>query len=159
MMCDAFVLDTMGVMRNQISKMVFWAAAFYLGLGLLSGLFYREWTRGTEHGGLGATQLSVTHTHALTLGFIVMLIVLLLNLSLGLESKAFSWFFWVYNIGVFGTWATLFVRGFTTTLGQDLGGALSGIAGLTHILVSIGLVILMVIVGQRLKASGAITGR
>lgn len=146
-------------MKKQISKMVFWAAAFYLGLGLLSGLFYREWTRGTEYGGLGNTQLSVTHTHALTLGFIVMMIVLLLNLTLGLESKAFTWFFWVYNIGVFGTWVTLFTRGFTTTLGHDLGGALSGIAGLAHILVSIGLVILMVIVGKRLQASDAAAKR
>lgn len=137
--------------KQKVTLNVFWAAAFYLGLGLLSGLFYREWTRGTEYGGLGGTQLSVTHTHALTLGFIVMLLVLLLNLNLDLSSRAFTWFFWVYNVGVFVTWLTLFIRGFTTTLGQNLGGALSGIAGLAHILVSIGLIILMVVIYRRIK--------
>lgn len=98
-----------------------------------------------------STQLGTTHTHMLVLGFIMMLIVLLLDRTLGLTSKLFVWFFWIYNLGVMVTWGAMMTRGISTVQGGDLGAALSGIAW--HILLSIALVMLMVLVGKRITAA------
>lgn len=140
-------------MRLDTARMSFWAAAVYLALGLLSGLFTREFTRGSVFEAFGSTQLGVTHTHMLVLGFIMMLIVLLLDRSFDLSSKLFTWFFWVYNAGVLITWAAMFARGLSTVQGQDFGAALSGIAGVGHILLATGLTVLLVTVGKRLSKS------
>ena len=140
-------------MRISASRMSFWAASIYLALGLISGLFTREFTRGTEFESFGSTQLGVTHTHMLVLGFIMMLIVLLLDRSFDLSSRMFSWFFWVYNVGVLGTWGAMFTRGVTTIQGNDLGAALSGVAGLGHMLVAAALILLMVMIGKKLPQS------
>ena len=64
-------------MRATATRLSFWAASVYLALGLLSGLFTREFTRGGEFESFSSTQLGTTHTHMLVLGFIMMLIVLL----------------------------------------------------------------------------------
>ena len=126
-------------MRATATRLSFWAASVYLALGLLSGLFTREFTRGGEFESFSSTQLGTTHTHMLVLGFIMMLIVLLLDRTLGLTSKLFAWFFWIYNLGVKVTWGAMMTRGISTVQGGDLGAALSGIAGLGHILLSIAL--------------------
>ena len=131
-------------MRATPTRLSFWAASVYLALGLLSGLFTREFTRGGEFESFSSTQLGTTHTHMLVLGFIMMLIVLLLDRTLGLTSKLFVWFFWIYNLGVMVTWGAMMTRGISTVQGGDLGAALSGIAGLGHILLSIALVMPMV---------------
>lgn len=140
-------------MRISASRMSFWAASTYLGLGLASGLFTREFTRGSQYESFGSTQLGVTHTHMLVLGFIMMLIVLLLDRTLDLSSRLFSWFFWVYNVGVVTTWGAMMTRGTSTILANDMGAALSGIAGLGHILLTVALILLMVLVGKRLQGN------
>ena len=53
------------------------AAHVYMVLGLLSGVFYREFTRFNDF--TGKTQLSVVHTHVLALGMLAFLIVLALD--------------------------------------------------------------------------------
>ena len=63
-----------------------------MAIGVLSGLFYREYTKGKSFDGF--TQLSVVHTHLLTLGFIVLLLVLILEKLFALSaSRLFGWFF------------------------------------------------------------------
>lgn len=75
-------------------KRLFYAAFIYMVPGVLSGLFYREFTKANNFN--GETQLSVGHTHLLTLGFIVLLIVLILEKIFVLsKSPLFSWFFWI----------------------------------------------------------------
>ena len=61
-------------------RKLFYAATAYLVLGLASGLYYREFTKSNDYTAAdGFTQLSVLHTHLLTLGVIVLLIVLVLE--------------------------------------------------------------------------------
>lgn len=50
-------------------KKLYLSAAAWTGVGLASGLFYREFTKSLRFE--GATQLSVAHIHALALGMIV----------------------------------------------------------------------------------------
>ncbi len=136
-------------------KKLFYAATVYLVLGLAAGLYYREFTKANDYTAAdGFTQLSVVHTHVLTLGVIVLLIVLALEKVFALsKSKAFTWFFWVYNLGLLVTVSTLTINGTLHILGQETSKALEGISGSGHILLTVGLVMLFVALGKRLNAS------
>lgn len=124
-------------------KKLFYAAFAYLIVGLLAGLYYRELTKGTAFESGGDTQLSVAHTHLLVLGFIVMLLALVLDKAFGLSrSRLFPWFFWLYNAGVVVTTGLLVWHGTLTVLGEEAGAMISGIAGLGHIFLTAGTILL-----------------
>ncbi len=131
-------------------KKLFYAAFTYMVIGVLSGLFYREFTKGKDFS--GATQLSVVHTHLLTLGFIVLLIVLILEKLFSLsKSRLFGWFFWTYNAGLVLTAAIMVVHGMLQVNGStDVSAAIPGIAGLGHIFLSAGMVFLFLALRARL---------
>ncbi len=119
-------------------------------VGVLSGFFYRAYTKGKTFE--GATQLSVVHTHLLTLGFIVLLIVLILEKLFALSrSRLFSWFFWTYNAGLVLTAGIMVVHGILQVDGTtDVSAAVPGIAGLGHILLTVGMVLLFLALRTRL---------
>lgn len=133
-------------------KKLFYSAFAYMVIGVLSGLFYREFTKTKDF--TGFTQLSVVHTHLLTLGFIVLLIVLILEKLFALsESRLFNWFFWTYNAGLVLTAAIMVVHGVLQVNGTtDVSAAIPGIAGLGHILLSVGMVLLFLALRTRLFA-------
>ena len=122
----------------------------YLATGLGSGLAYREITKAQDFDGF--TQLALVHTHILTLGVMVMLTVLVLEKVFTLSrSKAFSWFFWVYNIGLVITSTTMVINGILQINGDESSKAIAGISGSGHILLTIGLILLMVALGKRVR--------
>lgn len=136
---------------------LFYAAFAYMIVGVASGLFFREFTKANDFPAGEFTQLGLAHTHLLTLGFIVLLIVLALEKIFGLSrSKLFNWFFWVYNAGVVVTSAMLIWHGSLTVLGQEAGGMISGIAGLGHILLTAGMVLFFLALRRALVLDGAI---
>ena len=138
---------------------LFYAAFAYMGIGVLSGLFYREFTKANDFPSGEFTQLGLAHTHLLTLGFIVLLIVLALEKLFQLsQSKLFSWFFWIYNAGVVLTSATLIWHGTLTVLGEESSAMIAGIAGIGHILLTIGMVLLFLALGSRIKVAKVNTG-
>ncbi|PRZ40506.1 uncharacterized protein DUF2871 [Antricoccus suffuscus] len=119
-------------------KKNYYAALTYMVLGLVAGLYYREFTKARDF--TGDTQLSVMHTHLLALGMLVFLIVLALDKLFDLSrTKSFNLFFWFYNAGLVVTVAMMFVHGTMDVLGKDVSGAVPGIAGLGHILLTVGL--------------------
>ncbi len=122
------------------------ASFAYMLAGVASGLFYREFTKinGFPEGQF--TQLGLAHTHLLTLGFIVLLIVLVLErvFTISRSPKLFAWFFWLYNAGVILTSAMLVWHGSLTVLGQESTKMIAGIAGLGHMLVTAGMIVLFV---------------
>ncbi|MGP5090677.1 DUF2871 domain-containing protein [Brachybacterium tyrofermentans] len=126
----------------------------YIILGLASGLFYREFTKATDNLGTH-TQLNTLHTHLLVLGMVMFLVVLALDAVFSLSGRrSFSVFYWTYNIGLVVTVATQAVRGFLTLDGQDpatTSAAIPGIAGLGHMLLTVGLVALFVAVRAGIK--------
>lgn len=130
---------------------LFVAAFTYMAVGVASGLFYREFTKAHDFPAGKFTQLGLAHTHLLTLGFIVLLIVLMLEKQFRLsDSKLFGWFFWVYNAGVVLTSATLIWHGSLTVMGKDSSAMISGIAGLGHIFLTAGMVLLFLALGKGL---------
>ncbi|GLI28942.1 hypothetical protein ARHIZOSPH14_31840 [Agromyces rhizosphaerae] len=130
-------------------RRLFTASFVYLVAGLLSGLFYREFTKLNGFPAGESTQLGLAHTHLLTLGFLVLLVVLVLERMFGLSrSRLFGWFLWTYNAGVVLTAAMLVWHGSLTVLGEQAGPMIAGIAGLGHMLLTAGLVLLMTALGR-----------
>ncbi|BDZ66350.1 DUF2871 domain-containing protein [Agromyces mangrovi Wang et al. 2018] len=130
-------------------RRLFTASFAYLIAGVLSGLFYREFTKLNGFPEGESTQLGLAHTHLLTLGFLVLLVVLVLERLFALSrSRLFGWFFWTYNAGVLLTSAVLILHGSLTVLGEESGAMIAGIAGLGHMLLTTGLVLLMSALGR-----------
>ncbi|MEU6263347.1 DUF2871 domain-containing protein [Saccharopolyspora shandongensis] len=120
-------------------KKLYWSALVYMVLGLAAGLYYREFTKVLDF--TGDTQLSVLHTHLLALGMLFFLLVLALDKAFALSgNKLFTLFFWFYNSGLVLTAAMMLVHGTLTVLGKESSAAISGIAGLGHILITLGLI-------------------
>ena len=139
---------------------LFYAAFAYMLVGVASGLFYREFTKLNDFPEGEFTQLGLAHTHLLTLGFIVLLIVLVLEKVFTLSrSKLFGWFFWVYNVGVIVTSAMLIWHGSLTVLGEESGAMIAGIAGMGHILLTAGMILLFLALGTALRADARVGGR
>ena len=127
-----------------------------MAVGVASGLFYREFTKAYDFPSGEFTQLGLVHTHLLTLGFIVLLIVLLLEKQFRLsDSKLFGWFFWTYNAGVVLTSGMMIWHGSLTVMGKESNAMISGIAGLGHIFLTIGMVLLFLALGKGIKRDQA----
>ncbi|GAB0104873.1 DUF2871 domain-containing protein [Nocardia sp. JMUB6875] len=119
-----------------VMKQIYYAATIYTVLGLLSGLFYRDYTK--SHDFTGKTELAVTHTHLLTLGTLFFLIVLVLEKQFTLSSqRLFGWFFWTYNVGVLWAVACMTAIGMRTVQGRTESNLLAHLSGGAHILLTI----------------------
>ena len=130
-------------------KKLYYASFTYMVIGVLSGLFYREFTKANDFPEGQFTQLGLVHTHLLTLGFIVLLIVLLLEkvFALSRNRKPFEWFFWLYNAGVVLTAAMMVWHGMLTVLGEESTNMIAGIAGLGHIFLTVAMVLFFIVLG------------
>lgn len=107
-------------------------------LALVSGVFYREFTK--YNGFEGRTPLGFTHVHLFVLGAMFLLLVGLLNDKWNLSQyRSFQWFERLYYIGLPFMVIMFYVRGIFVVLGTDLSrgasAAISGIAGLSHMMV------------------------
>lgn len=116
-------------------------------MGLVCGVYFREFTK--IMGFTGITTLSKAHPHLLMLGTILFLIVSLFSERLILEKeKTFTLFMRIYNIGLPLTVLMMLIRGTLQVLGtplsKGLNASISGIAGIGHILLGVGLILLIV---------------
>lgn len=136
-------------------KTYFRFAAFYATLALVGGVFFREFTKFNHYTGI--TSLRALHTHAFMLGMFFFLILLMLNQHFQLtKSSKHKQFLIIYNIGLLLTYTMLCVRGIpqvlNITLSKGANAAISGIAGIGHILLGVGLLFLFLILKERLKS-------
>lgn len=127
---------------------------FYSILGLLLGAFYREFTKVYDF--KERTVLGGLHTHVIVLGALFFLIVLLLEKSFELtKSNKFNLFFITYNIGLLLTVIMMAVRGCAEVLNLELSTAanasISGIAGIGHIVITIGYIFFFLVLINRLN--------
>ncbi len=134
-------------------------AFLYMLLGVASGLFFREFTKLNDFPDGAWTQLSVVHTHLLVLGFIVILLVLVLEklFALSTQRKMYSWFLWTYNTGVVLTAGMLTVHGMLTITGHESSAMISGIAGLGHMLLTAGMILLFIMLRRTVTVTQAAT--
>ena len=119
-------------------------ALVYAVAAMVCGVFYREFTKAYEF--TGVTALGKVHTHLFMLGMTVFLLFALFDAKLNLQkSKLYLPFMIIYNAGIGIASALMIARGVTQVVAANLGagadGALSGIAGLGHILTAAGLIL------------------
>lgn len=119
----------------------------YAVAALICGVFYREFTKWNGYNEV--TTLGKAHVHLLVMGMIVFMMVALFSIHQELEKcKIFRVFIWIYNIGLLITTVMMVVRGITqvmnTSLSHGADAAISGIAGIGHILTGVGIVLLLV---------------
>lgn len=122
-------------------------ALAYAILALCGGVFYREFTRFNDF--KGVTALGKVHTHFFLLGMIMYLIIALFARNYDLYSmKTFKAFRGIYNTGVPMTGIMLGFRGVFDVLPEKLSEgsdkAISGIAGIGHILTGVGIILLLI---------------
>jgi len=134
---------------KETMKKLYIFAFVYLVLGLVFGVFYREFT--VMNGYNGETQLSVMHTHALVLGTLFLCLVLVLHKLFNINKiKGYSIWFIVYNVGFIGLLLTLLIRGMGQVLSWELNG-FNHIAGLFHTILGTALIWFFIILGKSLK--------
>ncbi|MEJ6013652.1 DUF2871 domain-containing protein [Corynebacterium sp. H127] len=128
------------------------AAAAFAVLGLVAGVFYREFTRANDF--MGETQLSTLHTHLLVLGMFSFLIQMALNAVFKLdEHKLFNAFFWTYTVGLVWMTTMMVVKGVFQVLkeGQEYPAALAGVSGLGHIIMAAAIFMLFRILHKQVR--------
>ena len=121
-------------------------ALLYAVLAMVGGVFYREFTK--FNGFTGKTTLGVVHTHYFLMGMVFFLLLLLLEKSFSFTGAKTGRILVAYQIGLNLTAVMFVVRGVTQVLGTALSSgmsaAISGIAGIGHILLGISLVLVLV---------------
>lgn len=135
---------------KKIAKLSF----FYSMLGMLLGVFYREFTKINDF--TGKTVLSGLHTHVLVSGVFFLLILLLLEKSFELtKNKRFNVFFITYNIGLLLSVIMMAIRGCVEVLNLEIStmtdSSISGIAGLSHIIMTIAYILFFLILLNRIN--------
>ncbi len=123
------------------------SAFVYAILGMVFGVFYREFTKVIDF--TGQTSLSVIHTHYFSLGMLFFLIVLVIDKLFDISArKAARSFFVLYSIGLNLTVLMLFARGLAQALEADLStglsASISGMAGIGHALLGTGVIIFFI---------------
>lgn len=131
------------------------SALLYAILAMAGGVFYREFTK--FNGFTAKTTLSVVHTHYFLLGMVFFLLLLVLEKNLSFTGKKTGRVLAVYHIGLNLAAVMLVVRGVTQVVGTNLSrgadAAISGMAGIGHILLGVSLVLLLLQIRRDVVAS------
>lgn len=131
------------------------SALLYAVLAMAGGVFYREFTK--FNGFTGKTTLSVVHTHYFLLGMVFFLVLLLLERSFSFTGAKTGRVLAVYHVGLNLAAAMLVVRGvaqvLVPALSSGMSAAISGVAGIGHILLGVSMVLLLVQVKRAVSAA------
>ena len=121
-------------------------ALLYAIFAMVGGVFYREFTK--LNGFTGKTTLAVVHTHYFLLGMVFFLLLLLLEKNFTFTGAKTGRILVVYHIGLNLTAVMFVVRGVTQVmvpaLSSGMSAAISGMAGIWHILLGISMVSLLI---------------
>ena len=132
-------------------KKLYNAALGYMVLGLAAGFFVRIYVDQVKHFEC-ETMLSLLHFHLLVLGMVMFLVVMALEKSFELsKTKWFNLFFWHYNGGLLLTVGMMVVHGVMQVNGAPDSAAVAGIAGLGHIVLTVGLGFLFAALSKRIQ--------
>lgn len=134
-----------------MKKYVKWAA-FFAVLGVCGGVFYREFSKfhGVDN---QFSILGLVHPHFLVLGVLFLLVMGLVSQHVHPQGKLPDAGLICYSVGTTGAGVMLFVRGIldvlskadeTFEVGRAVNGMVSGISGLFHIVLGVGLVMIFV---------------
>ena len=130
-------------------------ALLYAVLAMVGGVFYREFTK--FNGFTAKTTLGVGHTHYFLMGMVFFLLLLLLEKSFSFTGAKTGRILVLYHIGLNLTAVMFVVRGVTQVLGTALSSgmsaAISGMAGIGHILLGVSLILLLLQVKRSVSSA------
>ena len=130
-------------------------ALLYAVLAMVGGVFYREFTK--FDGFAAKTPLGVVHTHYFLMGMVFFLLLLLLEKSFSFTGAKTGRILVLYHIGLNLTAVMFVVRGVTQVLGTALSSgmsaAISGMAGIGHILLGVSLILLLLQVKRSVSSA------
>ena len=130
------------------------ASLLYAILAMAGGVFYREFTKFSAF--TAKTTLSVVHTHYFLLGMAFFLLLLLLEKNLSFTNAKTGRILAVYHTGLNLTAVMLVVRGVTQVrmpaLSSGINAAISGVAGIGHILLGVSILLLLVQIRRSVAA-------
>ncbi len=126
----------------------------YAIVAMVFGVFYREFTKFMNF--TGETNLSVMHTHYFMLGMFFFLVLVLLENSFSFsKEKGVNTAIVFYNIGLNITGIAFLIRGLTqvysTELSTGADAAISGLAGLGHIILGVCILVLLFAIKKSVK--------
>lgn len=131
------------------------AALLYAAFAMAGGVFYREFTKFSGYA--AKTTLSVVHTHYFLLGMVFFLLLLLLEKVFSFTGAKTGRILAVYHTGLNLTAIMLVVRGVTQvlvpSLSSGLNAAISGTAGIGHILLGVSMILLLVQIKKSIPAA------
>lgn len=120
-------------------------AFIYAILGLVGGVFYREFTK--FYNFTGETTLGYLHLHYIVLGMLFFMIILLFEKNFGFSDKKTDKLFLTYHIGLNVMVLFLLIRGIVQVTGFEaskaLNATISGCAGIGHIFLGVSLVLIL----------------
>ena len=129
-------------------------ALLYAVLAMVGGVFYREFTK--FNGFTAKTTLGVVHTHYFLLGMVFFLLLLLLEKSFSFTGAKTGRILAAYQVGLNLTAVMFVVRAVPQVLGTALSSgmsaAISGIAGIGHILLGVSLVLVLTQIRRSVSA-------
>ena len=129
------------------------SALVYAILAMVGGVFFREFTKFA--GFTGHTMLSVIHTHYFALGVAGSLILLLLRKAFTFDEKKLWNHEIVFHAGLNATVFMMLVRGvleaLSVPLGRGVDAAISGIAGIGHIVLGVSIVLILLDIGKAMN--------
>ena len=130
-------------------------ALLYAVLAMVGGVFYREFTK--FNGFTAKTTLGVVHTHYFLMGMVFFLLLLLLEKRFSFTGAKTERILVLYHIGLNLTAVMFVVRGVTQVLGTALSSgmsaAISGMAGIGHILLGVSLILLLLQVKRSVSSA------
>lgn len=125
------------------------ASIVYGVLGLIGGVFYREFTK--FNGFTDFTTLSVVHTHYLMLGMVFFLMLVLLENNFHFIDNKVRKYLIFYHIGLILTVVMLVVRGVVQVLSLDVSSVV--LFGIAHLILGISMVLVLFSIGNCIKDS------
>ncbi len=125
------------------------ASIVYGVLGLVGGVFYREFTK--LNGFTGFTTLSVVHTHYLMLGMVFFLMLVLLENNFHFICNKVRKCLIFYHIGLNLTVIMLVVRGVVQVLSLNVSSAV--LFGIAHLILGISMVLVLISIRNCIKDS------
>lgn len=128
-------------------------ALVYALAGMAGGVFYREFTR--FHVFEEQTTLSFVHTHLFLLGMCFFLLAAVIDRQFEVtRRRGFPAFYLLYNVGLLVTTGGLVWRGLVQVWGSELSigmdSVISGVSGLGHILLGIGIILFFVLLKRQI---------
>lgn len=132
-------------------------ALLYAVLAMAGGVFYREFTKFNDF--TAQTTLRAVHPHYFLLGMVFFLLLLLLEKNFAFTGVKTRRVLTAYHIGLNLTSIMLVVRGISQVLGlmisSGMDAAISGMAGIGHMVLGVSLVLLLVQIRHGVLAANA----